>query len=285
MKICSKCSAMISENSKFCPECGADSSMPALSTGERVQEFSGKILKCPNCGEVLKALSAKCPTCGFELREVDTASSVKEFSEKLSKAFSVRQKIDFIRNYPIPNAKADIFEFLVLATSNFDTKKHMNATGTERDISEAWLSKIEQSYRKAEALFKNDRDFDKFKALYDSDIKELLEAKAHKANGKHYFLGSVMMLIAAMLFVVIMLKGSGLLANPRLDVTVIGFFLNGIISYIYARKKELKLITLIVYSANAILNLAFCIVAPGHLFHVLVIVVCGLGAFVDKKII
>lgn len=251
--------------------------------GVRVQEFSGKILKCPNCGEVLKALSVKCPSCGFELREVGNTSSVKEFTEQLAKAVSSRQKIELIQNYPIPNAKADIFEFLVLATSNFDTRKHMKATGTARALSEAWLSKIEQAYGKAEALFKNDPDFAQFQKLYDSDKKELLAVEDSKVTGKHYVFGTIMMLMAALVFIVIMLVGSGLLANPRLDVTVLGFFANGMISYFYARRKEWKIIAFGAYCANAVLNIAFCFVAPGHLFHVLIIVACGLGAFIDRK--
>lgn len=251
--------------------------------GARIQEFSGKISKCPNCGEVLKALAAKCPACGLELREIANTSSVKEFSEKLANTVSKSQKVELIRNFPIPNAKADIFEFLVLATSNFDTKKHLNSFGAEREISEAWLSKIEQSYVKAEVLFKNDSDFSKFEELYNSDIKELRATEKHRANKKHYFFGTVMMLMSAMLFMILMLKGSGIIANPRLFVTVLAFFANGLISYIFARKDSLKLATFITYCANAVLNLAFCFVAPGHLFHVLIIVACGLGAFIDKK--
>lgn len=251
--------------------------------GERVQEFSGKISKCPNCGEVLKALTGKCPACGLELQEVGTTSAVKEFSDKLNKTVSIKQRIDLIRNYPIPNAKADIFEFMVLATSNFDTKKHMDAYGAEREISEAWLSKIEQSYVKAETLFKNDSDFSKFQELYDSDMNELKAANERIANRKHYFFGTVMVLMAGFVFSLTVILGSGLAHNLRLFVTSLVFLANGIISYIYAQNKSLKLITLIAYSVNAVVNIAFCFVAPGHLLHVLVIVACGLGTFIDKK--
>lgn len=257
------------------------------NNGERIQKFSGIISKCPSCGQVLKALEAKCPACGLELREVESASSVKQFTEDLSKTISVMQKIELIKNYPIPNAKADIFEFLLLATSNFDTKKHLSATGTERKISEAWLSKIEQSYVKAETLFKNDSDFVKFQEIYNSDIKELNaalnEKEEKKSAGKHYFFGVVMMLLAALVFIIIMLKGSGIPANPRLSFTVLAFFANGLISFIYASHKHLKIVALIAYCVNALLNIAFCFVAPGHLFHVLIIVACGLGAMLGKK--
>ena len=289
MAYCSNCGLPIDSNSRFCSSCGAaNNGIPPVPTeapvnGERIQEFSGKISKCPNCGEVLKALTAKCPACGFELREVSNTSSVKEFSDKLAKTVSTSQKIDLIRNFPIPNAKADVFEFLVLATSNFDTKKHLNAFGSERQISEAWLSKIEQAYAKAEILFKDDKDFDKFQELYDSDMKELKLAEKNKANRKHYFYGSIMFIMAAVVFALLMLKGSGIVANPRLSVTALAFFVNGLISYLFARRTELKTVTFITYCANAVLNLAFCFVAPGHLFHVIIIVACGLGSFINKK--
>lgn len=321
MAFCSNCGSLLDPNSKFCTSCGtantaaaapvapttpvapppvpsssATTPPPVLAStapaqaavatpvnGERVQEFSGKIHKCPNCGEVLKALAAKCPACGFELSEVSNTSSVKEFSDKLAKTISTNQKIELIRNFPIPNAKADIFEFLVLATSNFDTKKHLSATGSQRQISEAWLSKIEQSYVKAQTLFKDDKDFAKFQELYDSDIKELKSAESSKANRKHYFYGTVMFLMAALVFAILMLKGSGIVANPRLSVTALAFFANGFMSYMYARKPESKTIALVTYCANAVLNIAFCFVAPGHLFHVIIIAACGLGSFIDKK--
>jgi len=280
MKKCSICSATINDSCKFCTECGAKSETEA---GERVREFSGKITKCPNCGEVLKALSTRCPACGFELREVGNTSSVKEFSEQLSKTVSVNQKISLIRNFPIPNAKADVFEFLILATSNFETSKYMKATGRERAMEEAWLGKMEQAYRKAEALFGDDRDFVKYKELYEADINELAAAMEAKAGAKHYVFGTIMMLCAAFLLLVIMLKGSGIAANPRLDVTVLGFFANGIVSYLYASRKKLKLVALLAYSLNAALNVGFCLAAPGHVFHVVLIVACGLGALIDKK--
>ena len=125
--------------------------------------------------------------------------------------------------------------------------------------------------------------FHKFEEIYNSDIKELREAEKTKANKKHYFYGTVMFLMAALVFMILMLKGSGIIANPRLSVTALVFFASGFISYFYAKRTELKLVTLITFIANAVLNLAFCFVAPGHLFHVLIIVACGLGSFIDKK--
>lgn len=252
-------------------------------SGERVQEFAGKITKCPSCGEVLKALAVKCQACGFELREINNASSVTEFTDKLAKTISIKQKIELIRDFPIPNAKEDIFEFLVLATTNFETKKHVSAIGAERQISEAWLSKIEQAYVKAETLFKNDKDFGKFQEIYDTDIKELKEYEESLRGRKHYIYGTVLMLLTAIVAIVVMFIGSGPAANPRLDATIAVGFINGIMSYLYARRKNLKIPTLIVYVANAVMNIVFCFTASGHLINLLAIVACALGAFIEKN--
>lgn len=295
MSFCSNCGSSMDPNSKFCTACGAanNTAIPPVPntikrvdagySGERVQEFRGTIAKCPSCGEVLKALAAKCPACGLELREVENTASVKDFTEKLAGTISTNQKIDIIMNYPIPNAKADIFDFLVLATSNFDTKKYLHSSGSERRKYEAWLGKIEQAYFKAETLFKDDKDFSRFEELYNSDIQELRKSETNKAGNKHYFYGTIMMLMAGFVFSLVMIKGSGIIANPRLLVSSLAFFANGIVSYVYARKPDLRNFTFISYCANAVLNIAFCFVAPGHLFHILIIVACGLGTFINKK--
>lgn len=255
----------------------------AADSSTRVQEYAGKITKCPSCGEVLKALTVKCPACGFELREVNNASSVKDFTDKLANTISVKEKIELIRNYPIPNAKEDIFEFLVLATSNFDTKKYAAAYGSDKQISEAWLTKIEQAYVKAESLFKNDKDFDKFQEIYDSDIKELHSHEESQKNRKHYVCGTIMLVFSAILTLMVIFIGSGFAANPRIDAVIIAGFVNGILSYLYAGNKKLKLPTLVVYIANVVMNVAFCFVAPGHIINAFIVAICGLCAFIEKK--
>lgn len=80
MAYCYNCGSPLKPESKFCQECGTANALvppvpqvnteatpPAVpqTTTEveapikegRIQEFSGKITKCPNCGEVLKALA------------------------------------------------------------------------------------------------------------------------------------------------------------------------------------------------------------------------------------
>lgn len=52
-----------------------------------------------------------------------------------------------------------MLEFMILATSNADVKiydsyKNSNITKSERALSEAWLSKMEQVYKKASYYLK-----------------------------------------------------------------------------------------------------------------------------------
>lgn len=296
MKYCTACGAEAAPLAKFCSECGSQSFLqtrPDLNAKNendgaapsgRKQEFAGKITKCPNCGEVLKALSVKCPSCGFELQEITAVSSVSEFAKTLSETYSSRKKIELVRNFPIPNAKADIFEFLVLATSNFDTKKHMEAQGSTREMSEAWLSKIEQAYVKAESLFRNDADFSKFRKIYESDMAELTEAVEVRKYRRFYTIGVLQILWAFVISMLILIAGSGIPENVRLDATVIGFFASGMLSFFYPRHRALKLVVLGGFAANAVLNLVFCFTAPGHIFHVLFFVVCGLWGFLKNSI-
>ena len=98
----------------------------------REQEYAGKVFKCPSCGQELKALDIRCPACGHELQDRAPVASLAEFNKKLQEPISQSHRIELIKNYPIPNAKGDLFEFLLLASSNFDTKKYMESTGHTR---------------------------------------------------------------------------------------------------------------------------------------------------------
>ena len=50
MKFCTNCGAEVKEGMKFCSECGQDL---AEDSSIRQQEYAGKVIKCPHCGETL----------------------------------------------------------------------------------------------------------------------------------------------------------------------------------------------------------------------------------------
>jgi len=84
MTYCSSCGAQIADNTKFCPECGSPNTPDTTNSDERQQEFKGKIIKCPNCGETLKSFEGICPACGHEISAAKMSVSFKTFIENIT---------------------------------------------------------------------------------------------------------------------------------------------------------------------------------------------------------
>lgn len=173
MAFCSNCGKKLNTGAKFCDECG----IPVASNEpKRKKVYDGDIHKCPYCGETLNAFKTICPTCGTELRGIKSSSAISVLAEKLENAKYENQRIVIIKNYPIPNTREDIFEFMLLASSNFDSSYYA-AHLYEENISSAWLTKIEQCYSKAKLSFNDHPDFRIIENIYlkikaDSDEKE-----------------------------------------------------------------------------------------------------------------
>ncbi|MBQ8393474.1 MAG: hypothetical protein IJX51_06860 [Clostridia bacterium] len=199
-KYCSCCGQKVHINSHFCNRCGENldkdnftvqkdiTEIPPLkekncNTDEKTREYvyEGNIHKCPHCGEPLKAFEIVCPVCKFEIRGAKSSSAVKDLAEKLEKATSENQRIIIIKNFPVPNTKEDIFEFMLLASSNFDASYYATHLH-EEDISDAWLTKIEQCYQKAKIALKNENAFIEIQKLYGKVIEQI---NNNKARQKH----------------------------------------------------------------------------------------------------
>lgn len=204
---CTNCGEKNNIGARFCQNCGTSllnenksrqneapnkEEQKQSTYYERKQEYVGKIIKCPNCGEVLKSFVALCPSCGYELRGVRANSSLKEllvkletidlqpdilpketFLKNLSKELTEKekQKIYLIRNFPIPNTKEDLYEFLIMAASNIDTEhiegwNSSNQSEGEKALSDAWKAKYEQAYHKANISFGNSKEFQELNKTY-----------------------------------------------------------------------------------------------------------------------
>ena len=106
---CWNCGTKHAYGAKFCSECGASVQIenkpkPAeefrmreqpqqFTYSERKQEYAGKIIKCPVCGQELSSTDAICPSCGHEMNEVRIHPILEKFISELNKCeFNIAQE-------------------------------------------------------------------------------------------------------------------------------------------------------------------------------------------------
>ena len=190
MMYCRICGSKLRPNTKYCQKCGSVvKSSDSASESQRMQ-FAGKVFKCPSCGQELKSFETNCPACGLEIRGVKANSSVRELLLKLEAIESQREnekkpifvsvrlsrtdarKISLIESFPIPTAKEDILEFMILAVANVDASAydyHNPNRFSDIGITNAWLSKCDQAQLKAKSsMTSDDPCYMKIEDLYNS---------------------------------------------------------------------------------------------------------------------
>ncbi|MCD7950509.1 MAG: zinc ribbon domain-containing protein [Erysipelotrichaceae bacterium] len=202
MKTCKYCGNLVDDNDRFCKYCG--NSLIESNDNKRKNVYEGDIHKCPNCGAIIESFESFCPECGFEFRNSKPSNAVKEFELKLEAIESTREpvrtkkslfsritsdnkitstdekKISLIKSFSVPNTKEDIIEFMTLALSNVDATMYEpgmeDKNPSQHAISDAWKSKSDQVYLKAEILFGDDYEFQRIQNMYAKKIKKLKDA-------------------------------------------------------------------------------------------------------------
>ena len=164
---------------------------------EKKSNKEGDLKKCPSCGAPVQSFATKCSDCGHEFRNIQAASSVQKLFEMLNALEGGRgedetnplkamgglfgqmasgksvfsggkigqQKNELIKNFPIPNTKEDILEFLALAVPRAKKKgtfmSNFSQDGFEIKAHDSavpiWLSKCEQIIMKARFSMKEDK--------------------------------------------------------------------------------------------------------------------------------
>lgn len=225
---------------------------------ERQSVYEGNLHKCPNCGAVLEAFVTNCLSCGHEIRDTKSASSIRELAIKLERieaqkmpAFEEKksvmkmiigkdfndedeaegarehfeeqkkqEKANLIKNYSVPNAKEDIMEFMLLASSNIDVKN-----GTDDIVTKAWISKLEQVYERAKLSMGNSSDFIQIQEIYNEKKKEMKDKKM-----RDFWIWASC--VAGYVFLM------GLLWNPRVTIAIaVGLIVLIIIVFILFKKR------------------------------------------------
>ena len=163
----------------------------------------GDVRKCPVCGAMVPALAGVCPECGYEFSGVDANLSSKKLTEKLeqeaekwdSKINARRGNDDeakdkkwemqkekeqampqIVKSFPIPNTKADLFEFISMAQTNF------LSPSTNYYLSESYFAKYHEALLKAKHIFANDKMFSGL--LVEQSETERQYNKIHKTQPK-----------------------------------------------------------------------------------------------------
>lgn len=198
MAFCINCGEQLVDGARFCHACGNS----VIGSGvedksQRKQEYVGKIYKCPNCGNIVNPSEAVCNSCGFQLSGKEAVGSAKDFQQKIMELEMSRRKKGFwdvedetdkrilalVKAYPIPNNIEDILEFMHLAIGNIDvsiSKKSfinwLDSSSTEHQLSNAWVAKMQQIYKKAELFFPDEPEFVHIKEVY-FDMMEKLKLK------------------------------------------------------------------------------------------------------------
>lgn len=168
-----------------------------IDLSQRRVEYQGVLHKCPNCGGDVDPLDAVCDLCGYRISGRAANATVMEFSRQLMtiegtrKRRSIfnnslapdvtdRQIVSLINTFPIPNNIEELTEFMFMSASNIDprySKKGMFGSSldatAEGIISNAWLAKMQQVYKKAEISFSDDPLFEQIRQTYFAKMREL----------------------------------------------------------------------------------------------------------------
>lgn len=191
---------------------------------------SSEIIRCPACGYSVSSLSVTCPACGCEIRNYDPENSVQALVNKLEKidnrkesiigglirsfngnlSDKVSQKVEAIKNFPIPNNKKDIFDLVHLAVSNINADVYTAKMPSEvrlsnedfnaqKLLSQTWSDKLESAFQKARSLFGSDSDFEKIQTAYNAKKDEIAACIKAKRNKKKMIIAGIGLAVCAVI--------------------------------------------------------------------------------------
>lgn len=168
-------------------------------------EKLGNIVKCPNCGSTDVTGRAVCPECGYAFTNVKANSSAEKLANKLAEVEMSRrsslfgglaaaygggksaEKASIIKNFPVPNTRDDLLEFLsLLKPKSSKYRKMWGAADTEdMNLAPTYYVKYVECIDKARRSFGNDPDFEPYFVFYEKERK--------KINPSFYYIGAIVL--------------------------------------------------------------------------------------------
>jgi hypothetical protein len=148
----------------------------------------GEVKKCPVCGALVQGFQACCPECGYMFEKVEANSSIERLMKMLNEARdkykdvspwafknSYNDELSIIKNFPIPNTKTDIIDFLLFLEPK---------AKDELDLyHEAYRQKYLECVKKAKLLFPEDKEITALLGSSENPTKpSILDSKAENSG-------------------------------------------------------------------------------------------------------
>jgi hypothetical protein len=152
------------------------------------KEKIGNIKSCPACGSSAKSMDIVCSECGHEFQNKKANKSITDLIEKLEKEDNKHYDFDsdrsekkakIISQFPIPQTKEDILEFLSYSFPFIEN------TNLDRDEKSAWKTKARQALMKGKIASSNDALYNNLINEYDAKMNIIAteEKKEEKKEG------------------------------------------------------------------------------------------------------
>lgn len=200
----------------------AKSAQPSAPKSEKY----GDVRKCPACGAIVPFMAAKCPECGYEFTNVEANSSTRLLMQKIdeiqaqyaeltanvdnkdestirTRGYQVKRQLNdrtaqLIQNFPIPNTREDLIEFLTLCIGNSKADSIM-LDGND-PVTPAWRKKLQQVIAKVKVALPNDQQAQELIEEYEG------KRENSKKKGKKIAIGIVVLIVVACLIALLVPK-------------------------------------------------------------------------------
>ena len=163
------------------------------ATKPKEKEKVGNIKICPACGAPVKAMELVC-VCSHEFNNTKANSTLLKLLEEIEKINNKEMsrfggdmernklKSELIENFPIPNNREDIIEFLAFAVSKGKNYSFISYLGDQYSTNGAWIMKADEIFIKSKIMFKNDSSFYNQILAYENDSITSLKSRNRMRN-------------------------------------------------------------------------------------------------------